>query len=125
MTLLPWLHRQILVWDFTPSYVKKSAANADSVAKIAANSKRSIYSNIIDQSYLFFPFVCETIGAWCAEAVQLANSLGSLIRENTGEPMSISFIIQKISVTIQRSNAASIMGSLSESDKLNEIYFLL
>lgn len=131
MTLVPWSNGQILVWDVTcwdtlaPSYVKKSSANAGSVAKMAANRKRSLYTDIIDQNYLFLPFACETLGPWCEESIDIVNSLGSLIRKSTGEPRSTSFIIQKISIIIQISNAACIMGSLPDSEKFDEIYFLL
>ena len=131
MTLVPWSHGQILVWDATcwdtlaRSYVKGSATCAGSVALKAANRKRSVYTDIIAQNYLFVPFACETVGGWCDETIDLINELGSMIRRITGEPRSKSYIFQKISILIQRSNAARVMGSLPDTEKLNEIFYLL
>lgn len=131
MTMVPWSNGQILVWDATcvdtlaPSYVKKSSVNSGSVAKLAANRKRTLYREIIEQNYLFIPFAFETLGPWCEEASDIINSLGTRIVRCTGESKAKWYLIQKISIIIQRTNAASIMGTLPASEKVNEVYFLL
>jgi len=84
-----------------------------------------VRNTISDQKYLFLPFACETLGPWCEEAIEIVNSLGSLIKQIRGEPRSTLFIIQKISLTIHRSNAACITGCMPETEKLNEIYFFV
>ena len=131
MTLVPWSHGRILVWDATcwdtlaPSHVKASSKSSGSVARMAANRKIHHYSDIISQNYLFVPFAFETLGPWCEEAIDIISSLGGRIAQITGEPKSKLFLIQKISLTLQRMNAAIVMGSLPDSEKLNEVYFLL
>lgn len=64
-----------MVWDATcvdtlaPSYIKNSSRRFGSVAELAVNRKRSHYKEIINQNYPFIPFVFETLGPWCDEAL--------------------------------------------------------
>jgi hypothetical protein len=131
MTLVPWSKGQILVWDATcvdtlaPSYVEKCSQNSCSAANLAAKRKRNSYKDIISQNFYFIPFAFETLGPCCDEALETLHLLGSRIAKCTGEPKSGLYLIQKISIIIQRSNAASIMGCLPDLEKLNEIFFLL
>lgn len=131
MTLVVRSRGQIFVWDATcwdtlaPSYVHKSVANSGSVAKMAVNRKRSLYTDIINQNYLFVPFAIETLGPWSDESIDFISSLGSRMKQCTGEHRSALFLIQKISIIVQQSNAASIMSTQPDAERLNEIYFLL
>ena len=131
ITLVPWSNGQILVWDATcgdtlaPSYVNQSSILAGSVAEKAASRKRIHYRAIIDQNFLFLPFSVETLGPWCEEAIDFIRLLGKKIAFCTGEPKSRSYLIQRISIILQRTNAARIMGTLPSTGDFNEIYFLL
>lgn len=131
MTLVPWSNGQLLVWDATcvdtlaPSYIKQSSRKSGSLAKLAANRKRNHYRELIEQNYLFIPFVFETLGPWCDEALDVVRTLGSRIARCTGEPKSGLYLMQKISIIIQRLNAACIMSSLPSTEKLNEVFLLL
>ena len=51
--------------------------------------------------------------------------IGKRIQENTGEKKATTYLIQSLSMTIQRGNAASILGTVGPTDKLDEIYELI
>lgn len=105
--------------------ISQQLTQTDRLAKLAVNRKRSLYSDIISQNYIFVPFACETLGPWSEDSLDTINTLGSKIKQCTDEPRSTLFLIQKLSIILQQSNAASIMGTLPDTGKLNEIYFLL
>ena len=52
-------------------------------------------------SHHFVPFVIETSGVFGPEALSLPEDIGRQIRAETGEPQSLQFLIQGVSVAIQ------------------------
>jgi len=71
------------------------------------------------------PFACETLGPWCTEARNFVNQLGNMLNTCTGEPRSKLYLTQRISIAIQRTNAARVMGTFDSSAKLEEIFYIL
>ena len=82
------------------------------------------YKDLKD-NYLFTPIAIETFGSWGPESLKFIKEVGRKIQENTGEKRSVSYLIQSLSMTVQRGNAASIMGTVGETQKLEEIYDLV
>ena len=74
--------------------------------------------------YQFCPFAVETLGTFGESALRLVNELGKRLHLCTGENRSRSFLIQRISIAIQRGNAASIIATIPQGSKLNEIFYL-
>ena len=101
--------------------MKDSAREAGKAAKNAETRKHNKYRNLKD-NYLFIPVAIETFGSWGPESLKFIKELGKRIQENTGEKRATSYLIQSLSMTVQRGNAASIMGTVGESRKLEEIY---
>ena len=62
-------------------------------------------------SHYFSPFAVETSGVFGPEALSLVSDIGRLIRAETGEPKFCQFLLQGITVAVQRGNAASIRGT--------------
>jgi hypothetical protein len=145
MTLVPWIKGQPLVWDVTvvdtlaDSYVLKSSEVSDSAAEMACKRKHSKYSSIISSNYVFKGLAFETLGPWCKEAIDFINVIGNrLIAEaidfinvignrliaESGDSKSKKFLFERISLAIQRGNAASIRGTFSDSAILSEIFVL-
>ena len=133
VTLIPWCNGQLMVWDATcsdtlaPSYLHLSAKKAGSVARKAADIKLNHYKGLTDQGYYILPFAIETLGPWCDEAIRFVNVLGELISERTGETRSKTYLKQRIGIALQRSNAASVMGTFrdDEFERLDEIFYIL
>lgn len=131
MTLMPWSRGQMLVWDSTCtdtlalSYIHLSSSKSGSVAELAASNKTRKYSRILEQNYIFLPFAVETLRAWCSEAINFIDKLGKMIFIATGEKNSKKYLKQRISLAIQRSNAASVMATFDASEGMNEIFYIL
>ena len=129
LTLVPWSRGRCLLWDATcadtlaPSYIRRTARAAGSAAGLRETQKRARYRGVSDR-YLFCPFAVETLGPFGEEALALVNDLGRRLRQETGDHRSTSFLTQRISIAIQRGNAASIMATIPSSAKLHEIYNL-
>ena len=54
----------------------------------------------------------------------MIKTIGSKIQNLTGEKRSTFFLFQSISMAVQRGNAASILGTVKSSEKLDEIFYL-
>jgi hypothetical protein len=57
-------------------------------------------------------------------ALALVKDLGKRLIESSGEPRSCAYLIQRISIAIQRGNAASILATVPTSSKFQEIFYL-
>lgn len=101
-----------------------SSVSAGRAAEAAARDKHDLYSEIEDNNYIFVAFAVETMGVWCAEALSLAETIGSKLIECSGDRRSKDYFYQRISMAIQRANAASIMGSIPSGAKLDEVHYL-
>ncbi|CAH2239651.1 jg20587 [Pararge aegeria aegeria] len=80
-------------------------------ASSAEQAKRRKYENL-DSSFIFVPFGVETLGPWGPEARALFKELSKRVIESTGYPRAGSYLGQRISLAIQRGNAASILGTV-------------
>ena len=83
---------------------------ACTVAVDAEDRKRAKYTALCDQ-YCFVPLAVETLGALGEEAATFSRDIGRRIAVATGEPRSTQFLFQRLSIAIQRGNAASVVGT--------------
>jgi hypothetical protein len=67
------------------------------------------------------------LGPWGDEAKKIINEIGQKIQKITNESRSTSYLSQRISIAVQRGNAASVLGRTEDSsnDKLEEIFYIL
>jgi hypothetical protein len=113
ITLVPWIKGQPLVWDVTivdtlaDSYVLKTEISGFA-AEMACKCKHSKYSSIIWSNYIFKDLAFETLGPWCKEAIDFINVIGERLIAESGDSKSKKFLLERISLAIQRGNAASI-----------------
>lgn len=126
ITLIPWNRGKTLVWDATckdticKSYLSKTSEKAGEAAKIGENQKINKYKELEDRGFLFCPFAVETLGPWGDEAKSLIFAISKKIDTKEAK----SFITQRISIAIQRGNAASVLGTLPVESGLEEIFYL-
>ncbi|CAH2269451.1 jg6493 [Pararge aegeria aegeria] len=81
-------------------------------ASSAEQAKRRKYENL-DSSFIFVPFGgVETLGPWGPEARALFKELSKRVIKSTGDPRAGSYLGQRISLAIQRGNAASILETV-------------
>jgi hypothetical protein len=91
---------------------------------MACKRKHSKYSSIISSNYEFKGLAFETLGPWCKEAIDLINVIGNRLIAESGDSKSKKFLFERISLAIQRGNAASIRGTFPYSAILLEIFVL-
>jgi hypothetical protein len=114
-----------LVWDVTvvdtlaDSYVLKTSEVSGFAAEMACKRK---YSSIISSNYIFKGLAFETLGPWCKEAIDFINVIGNRLIAESGVSKSKKFLFERISLAIQRGNAASIQGTFPDSALLSEIF---
>jgi hypothetical protein len=130
LTLVPWIKGQSLVWDVTvvdtlaDSYVLKTSEVSGFAAEMACKRKHSKYSSIISSNYVFKGLAFETLGPWCKEAIDFIDVIGNRLIAESGDSKSKKFLFERISLAIQRGNAASIRGTFPDSAILSEIFVL-
>ena len=114
---MPWKTGQVLVWDVTcpdtyaPSHLSVATREAGVVAAQAELRKRLKYAEL-EASHHFVPVAIETSGVCGPEALQFLHELGHRLKAETREPRSLQFLFQRISVAIQRGNAAAVLGTI-------------
>ena len=75
-----------------------------------------IYQELVASGdFLFSPVAIETLGTWGTSAIALCQELGARIAQVTGDPRSLAFLKQRLSLAVQRGNAASVLGTNSQS----------
>ena len=96
-------------------YVATAARGCGEVAELAAARKCQKYADI-PPAYTFLPIAMETLGSMNDYAYHFLRRLGRKISEVSGDSREGSFIYQRLSVTIQRSNAALFHKSFTRHD---------
>lgn len=128
MTLIPWSRGKSLLWDVTvrdtlaPSYIHLSSVNAGAVADLAERKKHNHYIKL-KENHLFTPIAFESLGCCGPETKEFLSDLGKRLRTATGEPRSLDYLYQKISIAIQRGNAACIFGTFGKR-RCDDFYLL-
>ncbi|OXA62157.1 hypothetical protein Fcan01_01115 [Folsomia candida] len=129
LTLIPWARGRPLVWDFTcsdtfaPSYLPQTCVHPGAAAEKAEDAKNKKYEFLQDR-LLFVPVAIETIGVWGKEGLSLIKEIGSRITIVTEEKRATAFLLQRMSIAVQRGNVAAILGSLPAGRELEEIFLL-
>ena len=75
------------------------------MAALAEDRKVDKYRDL-PRSPLFCPLSIETMGAMGPRSLDLVREVGRRIAMETGEPRSTDFLLQRLSVAVQRGNCA-------------------
>ena len=109
----------ILVWDATcsdtyaPSHLAQSTLAAGAVASQAEDLKKIKYSYLDGHPGICFtPIAYESSGVVGPLSQIFLKELGHRLSATTGDTKSYSYLLQRLSVAVQRGNAASILGTL-------------
>ena len=126
LTLFPWSGGKPLVWDVTcvstlaQSHVQDSLLQPGAAASKAEEEKTRKYEDLTN-NYCFTPLGFETTGHWGPTAISFIKDLGRLLFQASGEPRSTAFLRQRLSIAIQRGNAAAVRGTVPEGAGLFEL----
>jgi hypothetical protein len=111
MGLIPWKRGRILVWEVTcvdtmaATHLDGCSRKSGSVTLSAEKLKHRKYCTI-KENQTFVAFSLETFGPWSLDAKELFKDISKLLHEKSGVSESLSYFQQRISITIQRRNAA-------------------
>ena len=78
----------------------------------------------LGRSHSFTPVAIETLGAIGPKSLAFIRDLGYRMKQRTGEERALTYLLQRLSVAIQRGNSASAMGSIGNFVCLFIIYLL-
>ena len=129
MTLISWKQGRPIVWDATcvatlaPSHLPGTAIKVGSAAASAEAAKRRKYASLSGEC-IFAPFGVETLGPWGPGAHTLFRELSERLVEVSHDRRAGTYLAQRISIAIQRGNAASILGTLPGGSDLAEVFYL-
>ena len=127
LTLTTWKNGKSLIWDFTcadtlcDSYVKKASKEACSAAESRENKKVEKYKELA-KNYHFIPVGAETYGSLGPQGLKFLKDIGKRIKEVTGEKLSTFYLMQNISMAIQRGNAQCVIGTAPTSSGLDGLF---
>jgi hypothetical protein len=115
-SLIPWASGKCLAWDVTgpdtlaPSHLPSTSSEAGAAAESAARLKNLKYVDI-SRSHIFTAIAIESLGPLNKDGQALIADLGRRLSVLSGDPRETSFIFQRLSITVQRCNAAAFAGS--------------
>ena len=128
VTSMPWKNGHCLIWDVTcpdtlaASYLNKAVSGPGVVATEAETRKRHKYSTVDDSTYIFQPIAIETLGAFGSSAIDFFNDLGRRMRAVSQDTRAGTFLMQRLSVAMQRGNAACILGTIADDDVSTDFF---
>ena len=118
-----------LVWDVTvvdtlaQSYVAATSQLAGSAADAAETRKQRKYE-ALEQQFIVQPIGFETMGSWGAGAKAFLTDVGNRVKQATGNQRAMEFLRQRVSIEIQRGNAASVMGTVENTKDWSSLFLL-
>ena len=117
ITMVPWKNGNLLIWDATcsdtyaPSHLALSTNAAGAIASQAEDRKMVKYSYLEGHPGICFtPIAYETSGVVGSLSLIFLKELAHRLSATTGDTKSYSYLLQRLSVAVQRGNA--IIGTL-------------
>ena len=129
LTILPWANGRCLIWDVTcpdtlaASHLDRAVLAPGTVANDAEQRKRTKYFSLAAR-YHFVPIAIETLESFGDEAMQFFRDVGRRVAAETGEPRSLQFLLQRVSVAVQCGNAACVIGTARQDCSWDDMFYL-
>ena len=131
LRLVPWAVGEQLLWDVTvvdslaPRRINAgSVCNPGTAAADAEERKKDKYQDLVDDGYLFQLLAFEIQDAAGPSTEIFLSKLCKNPSICTEEPRAGSFSKQRISLAIQISNAACVLGAINDKVTFDEIFYL-
>ena len=124
-TLIPWQRERSMTWDVTipdtlaHSHLPRTSAVSGAAAEEASLRKISKYTGV-RQRYDFVAIAIESLGPINEDGSIFLREIGKRLTTISGDPRKTSFLLQRISVTLQRYNAIAFRGSFQEVSRLTD-----
>ena len=109
---------------YVPSYSTLATIEAGAVPARAEAGKRLIYRHL-DPNHLFEPDAIEISVAFGPSTMEFLEELDIRLNRVVGDANARYYLYQRLSMAVQRGNAASIMGTISPSSDFADFFFFL
>src|SRR6267154_2302892 len=115
-TIILWARGKCAAWDattpdtFAQSHLASTSQVAGAASASAARLKSNKYAELL-QTHIFVPVAIETMGTWNQDGLDWVKEIGRRITRVTRDPRETFFLLQRISVAIQKGNAPSVLGT--------------
>ena len=117
------------MWDVTiidtlaQSYVAATSQLAGPAADATEARKQRKYE-ALQNRFVVQPVGFETMGSRGARARSFLTDIGGRVMQVTGNQRAMEFLRQRVSIEIQRGNAAAVMGTVENSKDCNNLFLL-
>src|SRR6218665_281664 len=95
------------------SYLSQTAISAGSAAEQAAVHKTAKYA-LLPETHVFVPIAFETLWPVNAEGAEFLSELGRCISSVSGYQRERNFLLQRLSICVQRHNAIVFRGTFQD-----------
>ncbi|XP_061717746.1 uncharacterized protein LOC133525501 [Cydia pomonella] len=119
-SLVPWFLGRPLAWDVTcvdtlaPSHVQGSSRKPGTAAEDAQLNKCRKYA-FLKNNYIFAALAVETFGPWSSDTKQVVKEISHKLVWVSGDLRAGEYFAQRLSLAIQRGNAASVLGTMPQA----------
>ena len=131
VTMIPWEMGKQLVWDVTvvdalaPSRLNQVSCNPETTATEAEARKIEKYRALINNGYIFQPVALEVQGSLGERSEIFITRPCKMLCLSHDDQRAGSFLKQqRISMALQIGNAACVLGTVSDRDAFEEIYYI-
>ena len=131
VTMIPWEMGKQLVWDITvvdalvPSRLNQgSLCNLETTATEAEARKIEKYRELIDNGYFFQSVALGVEGSLGESSEIFITRLCKMLCRSHDVQRDGSFLKQRISMALQIANAACLLGTVSDRDAFEEMYYI-
>jgi len=97
------------------AYLQQSAITGASAAETATARKKNKYSSLC-RTHDFFPVALKTLGPVSYRGQEFLTQIGRRLTEVTTDPRQTAFLFQRLSVAVQRFNAACLADTFPISE---------
>lgn len=106
----------------TKYLINQTSNKCGAAADQAERDKHNHYTELKTRFH-FTPVAFESLGSVGPETELFLKKLGKLMKRNTGEPRCQDFLLQRISIAIQRGNAVSIRNTFCDINDVNNVFW--
>jgi len=78
---------------------------------------RNLSTSTLPPDYIFQPVAFGSLGPLNASALNFLSEVGRLLSSLSGDPRETSFLLQRLSMSVQRFNSVLIMDSFCSTDE--------
>jgi hypothetical protein len=97
------------------SHLDETSVTSGAASEKSAINKTNKYIDLTPQ-YIFIPLAMETMGPICSAGLEFLSALGKRITNITGDRRETAFLLQRISILIQRCNTISHLGTFGDGE---------